>query len=188
MTRQPILGGHPAGEPADRALRLRSERLQEHRRIRGGGQGQAGAMTYGSGGVGNATHLNAERFMLSAGFQAVARAVQRFTGGAHRSAGADESIFSFSTLLPALAAAARWKAESAGGEQLWRAPPLCQMFRPRQKPAFRTPTTISGRACWCRRVHRSRHRRDPVSRKSQKRSSCPTCRRNPLRSAPIRCR
>src|SRR4051812_15834722 len=31
---------------------------------------KSGSMNYGSGGVGNATHLNAERFMLSAGFQA----------------------------------------------------------------------------------------------------------------------
>ena len=35
------------------------------------GKAKAGSLTYGSGGVGAATHLNAERFRLSAGFTAV---------------------------------------------------------------------------------------------------------------------
>jgi tripartite-type tricarboxylate transporter receptor subunit TctC len=35
------------------------------------GKAKPGALTYGSGGVGAATHLNAERFRLSAGFEAV---------------------------------------------------------------------------------------------------------------------
>jgi tripartite-type tricarboxylate transporter receptor subunit TctC len=35
------------------------------------GQAKPGSLTYGSGGVGAATHLNAERFRLSAGFTAV---------------------------------------------------------------------------------------------------------------------
>jgi tripartite-type tricarboxylate transporter receptor subunit TctC len=35
------------------------------------GKAKPGSLTYGSGGVGAATHLNAERFRLSAGFEAV---------------------------------------------------------------------------------------------------------------------
>lgn len=35
------------------------------------GKAKAGSLTYGSGGIGAATHLNAERFRLAAGFEAV---------------------------------------------------------------------------------------------------------------------
>src|SRR5262245_4283863 len=37
----------------------------------GAGKAKPGSLTYGSGGIGAATHLNAERFRLSAGFEAV---------------------------------------------------------------------------------------------------------------------
>ena len=35
------------------------------------GKEKAGSITYASGGIGAATHLNAERFRLTAGFEAV---------------------------------------------------------------------------------------------------------------------
>ena len=35
------------------------------------GKTKPGSLTFGSGGIGAATHLNAERFRLSAGFEAV---------------------------------------------------------------------------------------------------------------------
>jgi tripartite-type tricarboxylate transporter receptor subunit TctC len=37
----------------------------------GAGKAKPGSLTFGSGGIGGATHLNAERFQLSAGIQAV---------------------------------------------------------------------------------------------------------------------
>ena len=58
-------------------------------------------MTYGSGGVGNATHLNAERFMLSAGFQAV-HVPFKGSPEALTEVLARRIDFTFSTLLPAL--------------------------------------------------------------------------------------
>ena len=60
-----------------------------------------GAMSYGSGGVGNATHLNAERFMLSAGFKAV-HVPFKGSPEALTEVLAQRIDFSFSTLLPAL--------------------------------------------------------------------------------------
>jgi tripartite-type tricarboxylate transporter receptor subunit TctC len=60
-----------------------------------------GAMSYGSGGVGNATHLNAERFMLSAGFQAV-HVPFKGSPEALTEVLAQRIDFSFSTLLPGL--------------------------------------------------------------------------------------
>jgi tripartite-type tricarboxylate transporter receptor subunit TctC len=62
---------------------------------------KAGGMTYGSGGVGNATHLNAERFMLSAGFQAV-HVPFKGSPEALTEVLAQRIDFSFSTLLPGL--------------------------------------------------------------------------------------
>jgi tripartite-type tricarboxylate transporter receptor subunit TctC len=62
---------------------------------------QNGGMNYGSGGVGNATHLNAERFMLSAGFKAV-HVPFKGSPEALREVLAERIDFSFSTLLPAL--------------------------------------------------------------------------------------
>ena len=46
------------------------------------GKAKPGSLTYGSGGVGAATHLNAERFRLSAGFDGRARPLQGRAGGA----------------------------------------------------------------------------------------------------------
>jgi tripartite-type tricarboxylate transporter receptor subunit TctC len=63
--------------------------------------GKKGAMNYGSGGVGNATHLNAERFLLSAGFQAQ-HVPFKGSPEALTEVLAGRLDFSFSTLLPAL--------------------------------------------------------------------------------------
>jgi tripartite-type tricarboxylate transporter receptor subunit TctC len=62
---------------------------------------KAGSMNYGSGGVGNATHLNAERFMLSAGFQAT-HVPFKGSPEALTEVLAQRIDFSFSTLLPGL--------------------------------------------------------------------------------------
>jgi tripartite-type tricarboxylate transporter receptor subunit TctC len=61
-----------------------------------------GSMSYGSGGVGNATHLNAERFQLSAGFKAN-HVPYKGSPDAIREVVAERIDFSFSTILPALA-------------------------------------------------------------------------------------
>lgn len=63
--------------------------------------GKKGGMNYGSGGVGNATHLNAERFLLSAGFQAQ-HVPFKGSPEALTEVLAGRLDFSFSTLLPAL--------------------------------------------------------------------------------------
>jgi tripartite-type tricarboxylate transporter receptor subunit TctC len=63
---------------------------------------KATSLTYGSGGVGNATHLNAERFMLSAGFQAV-HVPFKGSPEALSEVLAGRIDFSFSALLPAMA-------------------------------------------------------------------------------------
>ena len=63
--------------------------------------GRKGGMNYGSGGVGNATHLNAERFLLSAGFQAQ-HVPFKGSPEALTEVLAERLDFSFSTLLPAL--------------------------------------------------------------------------------------
>jgi tripartite-type tricarboxylate transporter receptor subunit TctC len=60
-----------------------------------------GSMSYGSGGIGNATHLNAERFQLSAGFKAI-HVPYKGSPEAIRDVVAGRVDFSFSTLLPAL--------------------------------------------------------------------------------------
>lgn len=62
---------------------------------------KAGKMSYGSGGVGNATHLNAERFQLSAGFKAE-HVPFKGSPEALREVAAGRIDFSFSTLTPAL--------------------------------------------------------------------------------------
>ncbi len=62
---------------------------------------KAGKMSYGSGGVGNATHLNAERFQLSAGFKAE-HVPFKGSPEALREVAAGRIDFSFSTLSPAL--------------------------------------------------------------------------------------
>jgi tripartite-type tricarboxylate transporter receptor subunit TctC len=62
---------------------------------------KSGLINYGSGGVGNATHLNAERFMLSAGFRAV-HVPFKGSPEALTEVLAERIDFSFSTLLPAL--------------------------------------------------------------------------------------
>lgn len=63
--------------------------------------GKNGQMNYGSGGVGNATHLNAERFLLSAGFKAQ-HVPFKGSPEALTEVLAGRIDFSFSTLLPAL--------------------------------------------------------------------------------------
>lgn len=63
---------------------------------------KAKSLTYGSGGVGNATHLNAERFMLSAGFQAL-HVPFKGSPEALSEVLAGRIDFSFSALLPAMA-------------------------------------------------------------------------------------
>ena len=63
---------------------------------------KAKSLTYGSGGVGNATHLNAERFMLSAGFQAL-HVPFKGSPEALSEVQAGRIDFSFSALLPAMA-------------------------------------------------------------------------------------
>jgi tripartite-type tricarboxylate transporter receptor subunit TctC len=63
---------------------------------------KARSLTYGSGGVGNATHLNAERFMLSAGFQAL-HVPFKGSPEALSEVLAGRIDFSFSALLPAMA-------------------------------------------------------------------------------------
>lgn len=65
------------------------------------GAGKTRSMNYGSGGVGNATHLNAERFLLSAGFKAV-HVPFKGSPEALTEVLAERIDFSFSTLLPAL--------------------------------------------------------------------------------------
>jgi tripartite-type tricarboxylate transporter receptor subunit TctC len=60
------------------------------------------SLSYGSGGVGNATHLNAERFMRSAGFQAV-HVPFKGSPEALTEVLAGRIDFSFSALLPAMA-------------------------------------------------------------------------------------
>jgi tripartite-type tricarboxylate transporter receptor subunit TctC len=60
------------------------------------------SLSYGSGGVGNATHLNAERFMRSAGFQAV-HVPFKGSPEALTEVLAERIDFSFSALLPAMA-------------------------------------------------------------------------------------
>lgn len=65
------------------------------------GAGKKGNMSYGSGGVGNATHLNAERFLQSAGFKAV-HVPYKGSPEALTEVLAGRIDFSFSTLLPAL--------------------------------------------------------------------------------------
>jgi tripartite-type tricarboxylate transporter receptor subunit TctC len=65
------------------------------------GKAKSGAMNFGSGGVGNATHLVAERFLLSAGFKA-AHVPFRGSPEALREVLSERIDFSFSTLLPAL--------------------------------------------------------------------------------------
>jgi tripartite-type tricarboxylate transporter receptor subunit TctC len=62
---------------------------------------KAKSLTYGSGGVGNATHLNAERFMLSAGFQAL-HVPFKGSPEALSEVLAGRIDFSFSALLPAM--------------------------------------------------------------------------------------
>jgi tripartite-type tricarboxylate transporter receptor subunit TctC len=62
---------------------------------------KGGSMNYGSGGVGNATHLNAERFLLSAGFKAT-HVPFKGSPEALTEVLAQRIDFSFSTLLPAL--------------------------------------------------------------------------------------
>lgn len=59
------------------------------------------SMHYGSGGIGNATQLNAERFQLSAGFKAN-HIPYKGSPEAIREVVAGRVDFSFSTLLPAL--------------------------------------------------------------------------------------
>ncbi len=63
--------------------------------------GKKESMSYGSGGVGNATHLNAERFLQSAGFKAV-HVPYKGSPEALTEVLAGRIDFSFSTLLPAL--------------------------------------------------------------------------------------
>jgi tripartite-type tricarboxylate transporter receptor subunit TctC len=62
---------------------------------------KSGKMNYGSGGVGNATHLNGERFQLSAGFKAQ-HVPFKGSPPALREVAAGRIDFSFSTILPAL--------------------------------------------------------------------------------------
>jgi tripartite-type tricarboxylate transporter receptor subunit TctC len=62
---------------------------------------KAKSLTYGSGGVGNATHLNVERFMLSAGFQAL-HVPFKGSPEALSEVLAGRIDFSFSALLPAM--------------------------------------------------------------------------------------
>lgn len=62
---------------------------------------KAGSMFYGSGGVGNATHLNAERFLLSAGFRAT-HVPYKGSPEALLDVLTERVDFSFSALLPAL--------------------------------------------------------------------------------------
>ncbi|HWM80448.1 MAG TPA: tripartite tricarboxylate transporter substrate binding protein [Pseudolabrys sp.] len=63
--------------------------------------GKKGNLSYGSGGVGNATHLNAERFLQSAGFKAV-HVPFKGSPEALTEVLAGRIDFSFSALLPAL--------------------------------------------------------------------------------------
>ena len=62
---------------------------------------KANSFNYGSGGVGNATHLNAERFMRSAGFHAV-HVPFKGSPEALTEVMAGRIDFSFSALLPAM--------------------------------------------------------------------------------------
>ncbi len=82
-----------------------------------------GGMTYGSGGAGNATHLNAERFMLSAGFRAV-HVPFKGSPEALTEVLAQRIDFSFSTLLPALQLVQDGKLKALAVSSLHRATAL----------------------------------------------------------------
>jgi tripartite-type tricarboxylate transporter receptor subunit TctC len=84
---------------------------------------KANSFNYGSGGVGNATHLNAERFMRSAGFKAV-HVPFKGSPEALTEVLAGRIDFSFSTLLPALAMLADGKLKALAVSSLDRATAL----------------------------------------------------------------
>jgi tripartite-type tricarboxylate transporter receptor subunit TctC len=85
--------------------------------------GKNKSLTYGSGGVGNATHLNAERFMLSAGFKAVH---VPFKGSPEALAEvlSGRIDFSFSALLPAMALLEEGKLKALAVSSIERATAL----------------------------------------------------------------
>ena len=101
-----------------------------------------GSMSYGSGGVGNATHLNAERFMLSAGFQAV-HVPFKGSPEALTEVLAQRIDFSFSTLLPGLQLLQDGKLKALAVSSSRRATALPDVPTTTEA-GFPIPTTTSG--------------------------------------------
>ena len=106
------------------------------------------AFTFASAGVGSTTHLTAERFRLSAGFEAIH---VPFRGGGFRPEIASGRVdFAFSPIAVAVAEHPRRPPAGARGQRAASASRRCPTCRPRWRPATRIPTTCSGSACSCR--------------------------------------
>jgi tripartite-type tricarboxylate transporter receptor subunit TctC len=147
------------------------------------GKAKPGSITYGSGGVGAATHLNAERFRLSAGFTAVH---VPFKGApeALREILGNRIDFYFAPILSAVPLIESHELRGLAVSSLKRS---CRISGRRWKPAIPIPTMCSGSAC----SHRRRRRAT-----SSRGSTTPPPRRSPTRpsrtisqsSAPRPCR
>ena len=117
------------------------------------GKAKPGSITYGSGGVGAATHLNAERFRLSAGFEAVH---VPFKGApeALREILGDRIDFYFSPILSAVPLIQSGQVRGLAVSSLARSDTLPDIPTT-SRPAIPTPTTCSGSACSRRRRRRA---------------------------------
>ena len=132
-----------------------SKGIKTIQRVRRRRQGQARrAFTFASAGVGSTTHLTAERFRLSAGFEAVH---VPFRGGGFRPEVASGRV-DFALFADRGRGARHPRRPAAGArcQQQGSAPRRCPTFRPRWRPAIRIPTTRFGSACSCRSRRRAR--------------------------------
>ena len=113
-----------------------------------------GSITYGSGGVGAATHLNAERLRLSAGFEAVH---VPFKGApeALREILGDRIDFYFSPILSAVPLIQSGQGARPRSVERHAQRQGCRTFRPHSRRATPTSTTCSGSACSRRRRRRA---------------------------------
>ena len=104
-----------------------------------------GSFNFASVGVGSAVHLSAERFRVSAGYEAVH---VPFKGGAEALDRGDRRPRRLLLLSDRDGAAAHQGRPPAGarGVSRRRVPPRCPTFRRRSSPAFRIPTIRSGSA------------------------------------------
>ena len=136
------------------------------------GKAKPGSITYGSGGVGAATHLNAERFRLSAGFEAVH---VPFKGApeALREILGDRIDFYFSPILSAVPLIQSGQVRGLAVSSLKRSDTAAGHPDHDRGGLSRTPTTCSGSACSRRRRRRAtssiactmpRRRRSPTRR------------------------